>query len=145
MKLFRLSIPSVSKRWKVFSMHYNWYQLAFYQIGFSRNRGRERKEMRAEGRSESQWVDDICLSCALQSFLLKPSVSTHTNAHSHALSTKPFKTLKKLYFTSWRGTFHKIFMNEGVGTKQEGGMNEWWRILSFLTCLTCRRPLSAMS
>lgn len=53
-KLLSLSALSVSKCLKLFSVHYNWFELALYQMGFSRNRGLEGKDMRAESRSESQ-------------------------------------------------------------------------------------------
>lgn len=60
--------------------------------------------MRAENRSESQWVD-LCLSCALQSFL-----------------QKWFLKIK----TSWCSSFHQNFMNGKVRARQEGGMKEQW-------------------
>ena len=85
-------------------------------MGFSRNGGRERKETRAESSGESQWVDDIePESCSeiISSEALR-------RQHWRTLSTEPFK----LSFS----TFHGIFMNEGVRTRQEGGVNERRRI-----------------
>ena len=110
------------------------FNLLFYQMGFSRNRGPEGKEMRAASRSESQWVGDICLSCAPQSFPLKPSagnaywiLDTPGCIHTHLKNQLQKDPLKKLCVTSWQSTFHNIFMNEGVRTREEVGMSDWRR------------------
>ncbi len=74
------------------------------------------------------WWSTLELCTALISSTALCRSYTLNARHTHTHSLRSLWKSCTWIFTSWRSTVQKFFMNEGVRTRREGGMNERGRI-----------------
>lgn len=102
-------------------------------MGFSRNTGWVKKERRAGGRGECQWVESICFSCTQQSLFLRLLKVIHTESPSR-LQLQNTQRHDIAHFTR-RREWERGWMNEWMN--EQGG--------EFQAFLLCYQPTIALT